>query len=118
MSIPTLPGITAKTVETNRIRTRVLLSGTDDSIPVIFVHGNASSATYWEENMLALPANYRGIAPDLRGYGDAGKSEKIDATRGMMDWVDDLAALMDTLNIQKAHFVGHSLGGAILFGCM
>jgi pimeloyl-ACP methyl ester carboxylesterase len=118
MTIPTLTGITAKTIETNRIRTRVLFSGTDDAIPVIFVHGNATSATYWEENMLALPGNYRGIAPDLRGYGDADKSVKIDATRGMMDWVDDLAALMDNLNIQKAHFVGHSLGGGILWSAM
>jgi len=118
MSIPTLEGITAKTITSSRIRTRVLFSGSEDAIPVIFVHGNASSATYWEETMLALPDGYRGIAPDQRGFGDADSSQKVDGTRGVMDWVDDLSALMDSLNIEKAHFIGHSLGGAVLWDCM
>lgn len=115
MSIPTLPGITAQTITTPRLTTRVLFSGAADGVPVLFVHGNASNATYWEETMLALPAGYRGIAPDQRGYGDADRSVKIDATRGMGDFSDDLAALLDTLGIAKAHVIGHSLGGAVLF---
>lgn len=118
MSVATLAGITAKTITSSRISTRVLFSGKNNAIPVIFVHGNASSATYFEEIMLALPDGYRGIAPDLRGYGDADVSKKIDATHGVMDFVDDLAALMDSLNIDKAHFIGHSMGGAILFDAM
>jgi pimeloyl-ACP methyl ester carboxylesterase len=118
MPIPTLPGITAKTMTTPRLTTRVLFSGEEGGIPVVFVHGNASSATYWEDVMQALPAKYRGIAPDQRGYGDADRSKKIDATRGMGDLSDDLAALFDTLNIQQAHVVGHSLGGSVLWQFM
>ena len=64
-TVSTLPGITSKVIETTRIKTHVLLSGTDDGTPVLFIHGNASSATYWEEIMLMLPAGYRGIAPVL-----------------------------------------------------
>jgi pimeloyl-ACP methyl ester carboxylesterase len=118
MDIPTLPGVTAKMIESARLRTRVLFYGPEDGIPVLFVHGNASNATYWEETMAALPAGYRGIAADNRGYSGADPAKKIDATRGLKDFSDDLAALMDTLGIQKAHIVGHSLGGSIVWQMM
>jgi pimeloyl-ACP methyl ester carboxylesterase len=114
MPIPTLPGITSQLVATPRLRTHVLLSGPADGAPVLFVHGNASSATYWEETMLALPAGFRAIAPDLRGYGDS-EDKLVDATRGCGDWVDDLLALADTLGLGRFHVVGHSLGGAVVF---
>lgn len=118
MSIPTLEGITAKTMTTPRITTRVLFSGPEDGVPVLFIHGNASSATFWEEIMLALPAGFRAIAPDQRGYGDADPEKKIDATRGMGDLADDAFTLMDTLGIDKAHIIGHSLGGAVVWRMM
>ncbi len=113
-SIPTLPGITSQMIDTPRLAIHTLTSGPADGIPVLFVHGNASSATYWEETMLALPPQYRGIAPDLRGYGDT-EDKLIDATRGLADFSDDLLALVDTLGIGRFHVVGHSLGGAVLF---
>ncbi|HML22948.1 MAG TPA: alpha/beta hydrolase [Aggregatilinea sp.] len=118
MSVPTLPDITAKTIITDRLSTRVLFAGPDDGVPVLFVHGNASSATFWEDVMLALPEGFRGIAPDLRGYGGADRAAKIDARRGMRDFSDDLRALLDTLGIDKAHVVGHSLGGAVIWQMM
>ncbi len=118
MSIPTIDGVTAKTITTPRLRTRVLFSGGDEGVPALFVHGNASSATFWEEMMVALPDGYRGIAPDQRGYGEADPDQKIDATRGMGDLSDDLVALLDYLDIQKAHVVGHSLGGSVLWRFM
>jgi len=115
MSIPTLPGITAKTISTPRITTRVLFSGTDDATPVLFLHGNASSATFWEEIMTMLPAGFRGIAPDQRAYGDSDRAKKIDSTRGMGDLADDAIALLDHLGIAKAHLAGHSLGGSVVW---
>ncbi|MBC7872068.1 MAG: alpha/beta hydrolase [Chitinophagaceae bacterium] len=118
MSVPVLPGITAKTITSKRLTTRVLFSGQDDGIPVLFIHGNLSSATFWEENMLALPSGYRGIALDQRGYGEADLEKKIDATRGLRDFSDDAAALLDTLGIEKAHIVGHSLGGSVCWQLM
>lgn len=118
MPIPTIPGITAKTITTPRITTRVLFSGSDDGIPVLFLHGNASSATFWEETMTALPAGYRGIAPDQRGYGDADRNAKIDATRGMGDLADDAVALLDHLGYTKAHVVGHSAGGSVIWSML
>jgi pimeloyl-ACP methyl ester carboxylesterase len=65
--------------------------------------------------MVALPAGYRAIAPDQRGFGDADPEKKIDATRGMGDLADDVNALLDHLNIEKAHIVGISLGGNVIW---
>jgi len=118
MSIPTMDGITAKTITTERITTRVLFSGSDDGVPVLLLHGNVSSATWWEETMIALPAGYRGIALDQRGFGDAELEKKIDATNGMGDLADDAIALLDHLGIDKAHIVGNSLGGMVVWRMM
>lgn len=109
MPAPTLPGITSKMIPTDRINTHVLLSGSEDGVPVVFVHGNFSSATYWEEVMLALPDGYFAIAPDLRGYGDT-EDLLIDSTRGARDWSEDLKALSDAFGDRPAHIVGWSLG--------
>ena len=86
MSVPTIEGITARTVMTERLATRVLFSGPDDGIPVLFLHGNLSSATWWEETMVALPPAYRGIAPDQRGYGEADPAAKVHAVHGMAEY--------------------------------
>lgn len=114
-TVPTLPGIQSKMVATPRLQMHALFSGPESGIPVLFIHGNASSSTFWEEIMLKLPAGFRGIAPDLRGYGDT-EDKLIDATRGMGDWVDDLYGLLDALKISKVHAIGHSMGGTIVFG--
>lgn len=118
MIIPTMEGVTAKSVTTDRLTSRVLFVGPEDGVPVLFLHGNFSCATWWEETMLALPEGYRAIAPDQRGYGRADFEAKIDATRGMGDLADDVAALLDYLQIEKAHILGCSLGGAVVWRMM
>jgi pimeloyl-ACP methyl ester carboxylesterase len=115
MSVPAMPGVTARTITTSRLTTRVLFTGPEDATPVFFLHGNTSSATWWEETMVALPEGYRGIAPDQRGFGEADPQAKIDATRGMGDLADDAAALLNHLGIEKAHIVGNSLGGMVIW---
>ena len=113
-----LEGLTAAEVTTGRLATRVLFSGPEDGIPVLFIHGNFSSATWWEETLATLPSKYRGIAPDQRGYHGADPSAKIDATRGMGDFVDDALALMDHLGHERFHLVGNSLGGLVVWWMM
>ena len=118
MTIPVLKGVTARDVTTARLTTRVLFSGPDDGIPVLLIHGNFSNATWWEETIVALPPKFRGIAPDQRGYGGADPAAKIDATRGMRDFVDDSLALMDHLGHDRFHLVGNSLGGLVVWWMM
>ena len=110
-TVPTLPGVISKMIHTKRIKMQVLFSGPDDGIPVVFVHGNFSAATYWEEVMLAMPKQYRCIALDLRGCGDT-EDVLIDGARGARDWSDDLKALSDELGPKPGHLVGWSAGAA------
>jgi pimeloyl-ACP methyl ester carboxylesterase len=67
-----LEGVTAKSVNTPRLQTRLLAGGAEGGTPVFFVHGNTSSSRFFEETLATLPpeASYWGIAPDLRGFGD------------------------------------------------
>lgn len=110
---PLLAGLTAALIDTPRLRTHVITSGPPDGEPVIFVHGNCSAARFFEETLLALPPRYRGIAPDLRGYGRS-ERKPVDATRGMRDFSDDLQALIESLGLERVHLVGWSLGGNVV----
>ena len=96
MSIPTLPGINARTVTAPRLTTRVLCAGDESGTSVIFIHGNLTSATFWEETMLAMPAGYHSIAHDQRGFGEADPAAAVDGSRGLADMSDDVIALLDT----------------------
>jgi pimeloyl-ACP methyl ester carboxylesterase len=77
------------------------------------VHGNVSSSLFWQPTMLALPAPYRPLAIDLRGFGDT-DPEPVDPTRGLRDYADDLAAAIDALGLQAVHLVGWSMGGGVV----
>ncbi|HEY7127390.1 MAG TPA: alpha/beta hydrolase [Ktedonobacterales bacterium] len=107
-----LPGITSTLVKTPRLTSHILTRGSEYDSPVLFVHGNVSSSVFWEETMLALPAGFRGIALDLRGFGDS-ETAPIDATRGLRDFSDDVHALVETLGLGSFHLVGWSMGGGV-----
>ncbi|MCA9184249.1 MAG: alpha/beta hydrolase [Pirellulaceae bacterium] len=111
-------GITACDVRTARLATRVLASGREDGEPIIFLHGNLSTATFWEETMLAMPRHFRCTAPDQRGYGQADSSALVDATRGVADWGDDVIALADYYEWPQFHVIGHSLGGSVVWSLL
>lgn len=115
MTVPTLAGVTAHRLQTTRLVSRILFAGAEGGIAVLFLHGNLTSATWWEETMLALPGGLWGIAPDQRGYGEADARQKIDASRGTGDLVDDALALLDHLGIAQAHVVGNSMGGSVIW---
>ncbi len=118
MSAAIIPGIAEETLTTERLTTRVLFAGPEDGIPVLFIHGNFSSATWWEETMVSLPPKYRAIAPDLRGFGGSDPAAKVNALNGMRDFVDDAIALMDHLGYDRFHLVGNSLGGLVVWWMM
>ena len=114
-----LPGVAATRVETPRLTQQVLhADGVDPAGPgeaVLFVHGNVSSSLFWQQPLLALAetGRVRALAVDLRGYGDTDPLP-IDATRGMRDWADDLAALIDVLGPDRVHLVGWSMGAGVV----
>ena len=111
MTVPVRDGVSAERVTTDRLATRVLFAGHADGEPVLFLHGNLSSATWWESTMLRLPERYRAVAPDQRGFGGADPGAAIDATRGMGDHADDAFALMEHLGFDRFHLAASSAGG-------
>ncbi len=108
--------ITSSIIRTSRIGTHVLTSGPSDATTtVVFIHGNCSSGRFYEQLMASLPTSIRAIAPDLRGYGKTDPAP-VDATRGLRDFSDDVAALLRApeLGIQgPVHVVGWSVGGGV-----
>jgi non-heme chloroperoxidase len=76
---------------------------------VVFSHGWPLSADAWEDQMLFLAERgFRCIAHDRRGHGRS--SQPWDGNE-MNTYADDLAALVETLDLQDAIHVGHSTGG-------
>lgn len=110
-----LPGIVARSIPTSRYTANVLgrAADPDDSgTTIVFVHGNVSSSLFWQPLMLALPPGTRALAVDLRGFGDS-ETLPVDATRGVGDFSDDVAAVLDELGTGEVHLVGWSMGGGV-----
>jgi Predicted hydrolases or acyltransferases (alpha/beta hydrolase superfamily) len=77
--------------------------------PVVFSHGWPLSADAWEDQMIFLASNgYRCIAHDRRGHG---RSSQPWNGNDMDTYADDLATLVEQLNLKDAVHVGHSTGG-------
>jgi non-heme chloroperoxidase len=77
--------------------------------PVVFSHGWPLSADAWEDQMLFLAERgYRCIAHDRRGHGRSGQPWNGNE---MDTYADDLAALVEALDLKNAIHVGHSTGG-------
>jgi pimeloyl-ACP methyl ester carboxylesterase len=101
-------------IRTRRLTQNVLtVEGRDDGEPVLFVHGNVSSAAFWRDSMAALPEGCRPLAVDLRGFGESDPAP-VDATRGLRDFSDDVLELVEELGLDGVHLVGWSMGGGVV----
>jgi non-heme chloroperoxidase len=77
--------------------------------PIVFSHGWPLSADAWEDAMFFFASRgYRCIAADRRGHG---RSSQPWTGNDMDTYSDDLAVLVDTLDVKSAIFIGHSTGG-------
>jgi aminoacrylate hydrolase len=85
--------------------------GPEDGEIVILSPGMGGSASYWTPNLAALSARYRILLYDHRGTGRSDRSLPDQVSIRAM--AEDVLALMNELGVQKAHFVGHALGGLI-----
>ena len=76
---------------------------------VTFSHGWPLQSDAWDPQMLFLVQNgFRCVAVDRRGHG---RSEQVSTHNDMDGYADDLAAVMNALDLQDATMVGHSTGG-------
>lgn len=97
-------------IQTSRLITHYIEDGNPDGEVIVFVQGNLASGRFFQHLFGAL-SDYRLIAPDMRGFGES-DPVSLDGTRGVRDWSDDTAALLDAIGIEsKVHLVGWSTGG-------
>ena len=89
--------------------TQIYFKDWGEGQPVVFSHGWPLSADAWEGQMVFLAQNgYRTIAHDRRGHG---RSSQPSGGNEMDTYADDLATLIETLDLRDAVLVGHSTGG-------
>jgi pimeloyl-ACP methyl ester carboxylesterase len=87
-------------------------AGDQEAPAVVLLHGFTSDNRMWLPVAGALSEDYRVIAPDLRGHGGSTAPEDLDSYT-MEAYADDIARLLDTLEIDVCALVGCSFGGMV-----
>lgn len=86
---------------------------------LVFIHGWLLSRSYWQPLISSLSSQYQCLSYDLRGFGDSSSLSpdndvQNDCSRyTLAAYAEDLALLLQKLNIDQAWLIGHSLGGSI-----
>ena len=96
-------------VRVNDVELGVEVHGSGE--PLVLAHGYAASSRMWRHQVPVLAQHYRVVVYDTRGHGVSTVLPDATAYRLAL-LVDDLRALLDRLDIERAHLCGHSMGGA------
>ncbi|MEW6402754.1 MAG: alpha/beta hydrolase [Chloroflexota bacterium] len=97
-----------KTVTLNGISLAYERRGT--GTPLVLIHGYPLDHTIWDEVATLLEDTFDVIMPDMRGFGASAASYD---DYSMDDMAGDIAGLLESLGVEKAAVVGHSMGGYI-----
>ncbi|WP_027944595.1 alpha/beta fold hydrolase [Amycolatopsis taiwanensis] len=100
-------------IDVGEIRMRIVEQGNGPA--VVLCHGFPGLAYNWRHQLPVLAANgFRAIAPDMRGYGG---TDRPDDPReyNRAHTVADMVGLLDALEIDRAVFVGHDFGAALVW---
>ena len=110
--------VDTRKIQTGNYQTYIHEGGEKASETIIFLHGSgpgASANTNWKHILPHFKENFYVIAPDIFGFGQTDHPEEYpkNGAEWMSERVQQVLAIMDTLEIEKAHLVGNSLGGVI-----
>jgi len=83
--------------------------GCRNTCPIIILHGFLASSRNWRTVAKTLAENHYVLVLDQRNHGDSPHSEQMDYPT----MAEDLLLLMDTLGLERAHLLGHSMGGKV-----
>jgi 3-oxoadipate enol-lactonase len=97
-------------ISANGIQINYELSGEDGAPVVVLSHSLGSSLAMWQPQMEPLRSQYRVLRYDMRGHG---RTQAVSGPYSFDLLAEDAIALMDGLQIEKAHWVGLSMGGMI-----
>jgi pyruvate dehydrogenase E2 component (dihydrolipoamide acetyltransferase) len=106
----TIEGPVARPIDAGEYMINVLSSGSGDATPLVLIHGFGGDLDSWMFNQTALSADRAVHAIDLPGHGDSGL---VMESGSVPDLAKAVVATMDALAIERAHLMGHSLGGAV-----
>ncbi|MEO8515893.1 MAG: alpha/beta hydrolase [Flavobacterium sp.] len=90
--------------------TQIAYSETGKGTAMVLLHGFLENSTMWDSYLEAFAKKYRVITIDLLGHG---QTECLGYIHTMEDMADAVHAVLSELNIRKALFVGHSMGGYV-----
>jgi 3-oxoadipate enol-lactonase len=82
-----------------------------DGLPIVFVHGLGGTSNVWHAQRATLSRYFKVIVYDLSG---SGRSDRSPRSFSLDAWADELAGLIDHLQLDQAVVVGHSMGTAIV----
>jgi pimeloyl-ACP methyl ester carboxylesterase len=106
-----LIGPTSSFYVSQRLRLHWVDWGNESAPPLLLIHGGRDHARSWDWVARDLRRHHHVIAPDLRGHGDSAWA--FGGMYAMVDFVLDIAQLLEGLRLFPMTIVGHSLGGAI-----
>jgi len=103
------PGISPKRAVVTQDGTRIFYKEWGAGQPVVFSHGWPLMADAWDNQMFLMATHgFRAVAHDRRGHG---RSDQPWAGNDLSTYADDLADLIETLDLRDIILVGHSTGG-------
>jgi 3-oxoadipate enol-lactonase / 4-carboxymuconolactone decarboxylase len=94
----------------NNIIQHVQISGPPNATPLLLIHSLGTSLHVWDPQIERLARSFRVIRPDLRGHG---LTEVTPGPYSIAGLADDVLALLDALDIRRAHVAGLSIGGMV-----
>ena len=95
-------------IKANGINFNCQIDGREGAPWVVFSNSLMTNLSMWDEQAAALASDFRVLRYDQRGHGSS------DASAGAYDFnvlTADVVALFDALRIERAHFIGLSMGG-------
>ena len=104
-------GPTSHTYFSQRMRLHYTDWGNPDAPPMILIHGGRDHCRNWDWVAEHFRHDYHIIAPDLRGHGDS--EWMLGGSYNQIDYVYDIAQLLQQKQMSPVTVIGHSLGGSI-----
>ena len=83
------------------------------SATIVLQHGYARSSRFWHGWIPSLASSYRVVRMDLRGHGESPADFDPATASTLDDYVGDLTALLDALELDAVHYCGESFGGIL-----
>ncbi|THB76764.1 MAG: alpha/beta hydrolase [Desulfobulbaceae bacterium] len=78
---------------------------------LVFIHGWSCDGRYWQNQTTVFASKYQVVSVDLAGHGHSSMDR---SDYSMLSFAEDIQAIMDKENIERAILIGHSMGGGII----